>query len=204
MPLNVGDIVQTTYDYQMFSQRLMNVFSWRCVTAGTGPVTEVTQEIADYFSDTVTVGAPANRIKATISSDVEIIRVRAQVIHPIRYAYRFLDVHESGLKTGTKYCNTDVVFTRRGLLVGRSERANTYLPGTPTDVITDGQLIGGYQVQVFVNMQWTINQHTMPVSGAVLQPVIFHRRLGQSSEVIDLLVQPEARVMTRRTVGRGI
>lgn len=203
MALSVGDIIQTTFEYDAYLQKEMNVFHWRVINGGSGPASEQVQEIADYFSDTVTAGAPAKGLKSIISESITMMRVRAQNIYPVRTAYRFTDIFEAGLLGLTKYSNVDAVITRRGLIAARGETGNTYIPGLPEEKVDNGLISGAHQLAISVAMQWVVQVHTMPVSGVELQPVIFHRQIGQASEVLDYLVQPEARVMTRRTVGRG-
>lgn len=200
----VGSILQVTYEYDMFNQSLMNTLHYVVDTTGGGVFFDQLQEVADYFGDVVTAGRPGRAIHNYTSESLTMLRTRAQVIAPIRYSYRSSPVFQAGLRGVTTTCNTDAVLTKRCDLAGRKYRGNFFLPGIAANDTFEGVLTGAYKTLLEVNFQWLDDKPVMPVSGMILEPVIFHRINGAWDPVTDYAVQDQVRVMTRRTVGRGI
>lgn len=203
MPLPVGSIAQVTYEYRHFGQRLLNTCHWFIETAGTTPDQGVaTQEMANYFGS-VGAGGIANKILALLPSSVTLEYVRAQLINPVRYAYFFKTLFSNGTRGVSPTPNVDFVITKRTAFSGRREVGDWYLPGADPADMLGGAVDPIFQGLIDTNMQWLKTHQTMPVSGAILGPVIFHRGSGTASDITSIIVQGEVRVMTRRTVGRG-
>lgn len=204
MPLPVGSTVQVTYEYESFNQILQNTCHWVIQSAGTtADQALATQEIADHFANAA-VGGPLGKLLPLLPGTVQVQYVRAQIIAPSRYAYYFASPFEVGMRGPAATGNLDAVITKRTDMAGRREVGNWFLPvGDPEDML-DGLLTPLFIGQIADKMSWLRTRQTMTVSGAQLDPVIFHKATGTASDIRSLLVHPEVRVLTRRTVGRGI
>lgn len=204
MPIPVGSIVQVTFEYEHFSQRLMNVTHWRVEDGGTLSEPSEVQAIADWFGNTALAGRPANLLLGLIPSTCSIMRTRAQVISPARTAFRERAAGDAGLRDASKSANFDAVVTKRTDFSARWAQGNFYLPGIAGTDMDDGELLNTYKDDIETGLSWLKNTATLGVGQPTLIPVIFRRSDNTSTPITSIVVQDQVRVMTRRTVGRGV
>lgn len=199
-----GSTVQITFEYSHFLQTLMNVVHYTCETeSSTGTIASESQALADYFGDTGDAFSPASKLKSILPSSVVIRTVRAQVIHPVRYAYRFKDVNDAGVLGPSPTANIDVVITKRTDSSGRGKQSDFYLPGLTPENMVNGVLTDLYTTDVENKTNWLHNIYNS-VAGGSYHPVIFKRSTGTVTPITSRFVHTTVRCMTRRTVGRGI
>lgn len=200
-----GSTVQVTFRYQHFGQILMNVLHWTVIDEGTsGTIASQTQEIADWCGDKVNVGHGAYHLLRIIPETCTLLDVTAQVVSPGRFAYRFAVVNATGIRGPSESANFDAVVTKRTDSAGPGKQSNMYIPGLGAADMAAGYLESTFQEAVFDNTEWVGLGLTMPVTGVLLAPVIFRRATGTVTPITSVLTHSQVRVMTRRTVGRGI
>jgi hypothetical protein len=203
--INVGDLFQITFRYSHVGQRLLNVLHYRVEDVGLATdVMVASQQIADFFGSYLVAGSPANLLLELLPSTCTLVDVRAQRVSGGRQAYRFKTVDQPGARGPSEAGNLDCVITKR---TDSGEAHNTspfYLPGIASEDMDNGTLNTTYKDDVRIGMNGIITTLTVGVSSIVLAPVIWYQTTGGAHAYItSLLVQPEVRVMTRRTVGRG-
>lgn len=204
MPFAVNTIFEVRFNWEHANQVLMNVTHWRVKVAGTGTETDATQQTADWFADDVTAGHPAAKLLPLVPGTCTLETVHAQAIHPTRWGFRDSPVFMPGTRGGSITPNVDAVVTKRCALSGRKYVGEFYVPGLDANDADLGTLTDEFITAVNVGMSWlATDQGPMP-DGMILEPIIFHRADGTFDKVVDYTCQPTVRVMTRRTVGRGI
>jgi len=207
MGVPAGSIFQTTVEYQMWGQTLLNVLHYRVLTEAIEPLERVeTQQLATFLADAVTAGKPLERLRGLVSSSVTIVGVKAQVIRPERYAYREASTGAPGLRAANNNTALQASITKRTDFTGRNRQGGVHLPPGGADDYEEGLLSLDYLADLEVGKDFLINDITVAASGGVYRPVLLHPPTAapQWDDVTAADVQIQSRVMSRRVVGRGI
>jgi len=204
----VGDIYQATFVYDIYGQVLMNVLQYRTLTVTGIELSPVvtTGVIATKLKDIVTVGAAAHDIKQIISSSVSMRYVQVQRIAPIRYAFQRADIETPGLRAPTEYTNVNTVVTKQRELSRKGGQPAIHLPPAGQGDYQDGILDLDFKILVQENTEWLWKVLVVDGANIELAPIVWRGTdaIPQYDNIFDNVVQKECRVMTRRTVGRGI
>lgn len=208
MSITTNTVLQTVVRYQMWDQTLLNVLHWRPQTTGTSTDDYTwTKACIDKFVADIGVGGTMLKdIRTCISSDCSIVDITGQIVEPNRVAFYRAPVSVAGSRGLNQFPNVDTVVTKRTQLSGRRFVGAIHMPPGAQDDYVNGLLTAGFKTVVDGASTWLYTDYTIPANGAVLRPVIFHGS-GASpffTDVFQREVQQTARVMTRRTVGRGI
>lgn len=208
MAIGPTTIFQTVVRYKMWDEELQNVFHWRVETTG-GNTDEVLVSNAfalELQADIAVAGTPLHDLLECITSDCEMIDVTVQVVFPIRTAFRRKVIGVPGVKGTNRFQNVQSTVTKRTNKAGRPYVGGIHIPpGGEADYI-DGLLSPAFKTTVLTNSAWMYTDYTESTYGTVFRPVVFHggTLLPPGDDVTNIEVQEQARVMVRRTKGRGI
>jgi len=203
----VGDIFQVNINWSVYGQRLMNVLHYRCTAVDGAPtrLAQQTELLNVLFDDTAFLADLRN----ATPQDVSLYSVSAQAIEPVRVrATTQLKDLPGLIEQDANTSNVCAVITKYTDFATRNQIGAMHIPiGGGPMYVADGLLAAG-QVTVIDAVALHL---TDPVVGALnndYAPVIFHRARPNIPAGYDYLTatrtQLTARVMTRRTVGRGI
>jgi len=203
-------IVEITYNYSFANQRYMNVLHYQKFAPQT-VVTDIPTELDQIKTEAARVGAGtlSTAIHDCIPPNVDVDFVRVQEIYPSRSAV----VDSGSLGAGSAINNAvtgniAAVITKRTQFAGRDQVGAVHIPCVPPDECADGEIDnGGAYYASLQALAGKLIDNLVPVgTGALYRPVLFHRltQPPTSTQVWSTIVQPQVRVMRRRTVGLGI
>lgn len=193
-------ILEVQYRYKLQGQQLINVLHYRLnqeVTDGRGAA----EEAAENVFNEVFVG-----IQTRQTTDVTNCEVRAQWVHPTRYAHVtwYPPALAGSSAPPTLSIGTSIVLKKLADLAGHSHRGRIFVGGAPVSdteigLITAASLPG-----------WRTIAETMavdvelPLAVAIVEPVIwsYADRLT-NDEIVQGEVDQALRYQRRREVGRG-
>lgn len=207
-PIVVGDIMQAIIRGRVNGQVNLNVLHYRCTKSPTG---------TNYFIQTENlgriIGGPAaDSIVSTwlpnIGKNATIDWVQTQRVSPIRSIYTRFPVGAPG--TNAADCeaqNTAAVLTKQVDRVGRGRVGSFHAGYVPPAFQLRGLLTVAGTVE-YTKLADKLNALLVgPLDGAEYEPVTFEPTAPVGfnfSKIVNVFVQPEVRVMRRRTVGLGI
>lgn len=208
MPIPLNSVVEVAYEYEYSSQRYLNVSHWlKTVNQTVG--TSITAELLELATSLSAAGGGSflTLLRACLSVDVTVARVRCQMVDPTRSLAVYGSINASGtFGGGASQGNLSAVITRRTELGGRDQIGSWHMPAVPDGVSTLGFLNG-------IGSYWTAlltfaNRLNVAVSGTGLasyDPVLWHNRTvpHTTSLLTSSQVQDTVRTMRRRTVGVG-
>lgn len=200
-----GSVVQVTIDYLHFESVLMNVLHYVCVEEATGGATiaSETQAIADKIGDDANPASPVSEIIKLIPSSCVLRSVKAQVVSPDRYAYRFKNIYTAGDRGESYTANVDAVVTKRTDSSGYGKQGDMFLPGLDANDAVGALITDAFFTEIETGMQW-LKASVVTEADGLYSPVIFHRGTATVTPITSVLPHNTVRVMTRRTLGRGI
>lgn len=206
MPLAVGSIIQVTVLQTKFAQKIMNVFHYRTTAApSTGSEAENVRALINHLW-LPPGGILAPSWQAINADNTFLDRVRGQQVAPTRLAY----VEELIVSSGNidanqlETQNLSWVFVKQSEFAGRRGRGTTHMLIAANDDLEDGLLSATRQAERTTFME-LIDDTVTVGAGGTYEPVIYHPDFSPAFHRITHCTQkPEVRVMTRRTVGRGI
>lgn len=206
MGLATNDRVQVVTRYEVNGQVNLMVLHYRVTNPD--PTTSVEQDclaIADWFSDAATLGRPMQRLLPMFSTNTLVRWVRAQRVGPTRSVFRQSDVGEDGSFAGTSTAqNLTVSLTKRTNTPGRKGIGRVQMGGVSTTVYDEGRVVSADYKTRFNLLEAALTGTVTAAAPLQIVQCLPASVGGPAYDVVDMLLQPEVRTMTRRTVGRGI
>jgi hypothetical protein len=202
-PVPAGAIMELIMEGRLFGQQIMTVLHYKL---SDGPA--LPDQVAatnDFIVAAAAGGLVISKWVDCLSEQVVDITPRAQIIHPVRYAYQTnaLFIAEGGVAQPSLPSNSAVAISRRTFDTGPHEHGTIHMPGVPSTFVVDG----------------SVNLVGQPVYGSFADemklaitvgfdrdwdPVIFNRSAPETSKTIqDTSLKFPIRTMHRRTVGLG-
>jgi hypothetical protein len=207
MAYAVGDIVEVTWQQLMFSQQVLNVQHYRCVSStSSGSDVGDNASFANHLASLTGAGQLIDLWAGALAPSWELKSVKVQKISPVRSAYVTASINQMGqAATTTQLSNLAVVVSKRGTSGTRSGQGSIHFAGWPTNFFTGGEVQAGIDTW-WNNLEplWSATQvvATIPAS---LQPVIFNPGATPNYQTVAVWqLQDTARVMRRRTVRVGV
>jgi hypothetical protein len=204
----VGDKIQITIEYKMWGQTLLNVTQWNIdVDSAAGTNLARMKAIAEFLGDPANDAGIVKPVSRFITSDCKIVNLRVQTITAVRRAPWVQPVNLDGLRDSQPNQNIDTVVQKLVEFSSRGGKGAIHFPPGGFDDYEEGTLKGPMRTLVAANTLWMYTVVTIPANGMKISPVVrFTPPGGQKGwqDVIGRRVQETTRVMTRRTVGRGI
>lgn len=206
----IGDIYETRFNYTLYGQRLMNVLHYKQLIAdpaGTNP--------ANLVIDGLQVaGGMQAVIRQAIPSDCSLDSIDAQLIYPTRKRYIRRVVGLPGQwESAATTANVAASIEKYTALAGRNQVGRIQIPISP---LADA-CVGGFTTPDMraalqdIAAQIPFVLHAADSVLAQFGPVLFHRQNPQTpnippsyNDIAGAFAMDTVRVMTRRTVGRGI
>lgn len=209
MPIGADTIVQTVFQWRMYAQTLLNVVHWRFETFG-ADVNEYLAAnaiAAKLQADEAVAGTPVNGLLNCVSSDCLMEKVQAQIIYPVRWAFASRDITNGiGQRGANQYQNVQTCVTKKTIKSGREFVGAMHMPPSGGEDYIDGFVTAGFKAVATLQTSWLYTDYPIPAINSVLRPVLFHRGpiFPPYTDIQGREVQDQARVMVRRTIGRGI
>jgi hypothetical protein len=145
---------------------------------------------------------------AACSSDWTLLYTRGQFVGPIRFAYAQKPKNVSGIiASDCRAQNVSGVITKRTGLSGRNQIGALHMPGVPVSGYTAGEITPALQAKYALVAADLILPVTAAIGAGKYLPCLWHKTHAfpaWTDQVLYTVVQPELRVMRRRTVGLGI
>jgi hypothetical protein len=209
MAIISGDLLVTTFRGLMFGQRVQTSYGWVCTSSTSGNST-----LSDQASLADAIGANTgttlfSTYLACLSGSVDIDQIVVQKIWPVRQIRTIKPVAASGSAgVNTDVSNISVVISRGTEFGGRDQISNLHLPGPPIDTaLALGVWQPAYLATVGLHAAESYDGITVAVAGGsfTINGAIIHRSgtPGAYNRISRHQVNPVARIMDRRTVGRG-
>jgi hypothetical protein len=183
-PIPTGAIVAASWIGNCLGQRTLTTMHFRMTNPTDLPDGQAALNVlAAAIQGT---GGLQAKLMAPMASNVEVLALRLQWIHPVRYIFE-------------QY----VTVERRGVVADRHNRGTLHLWGVPQDGFTGGLVSSTYTTAAgpFVGAQ---HVDIATVAQGRYIPIIFNRNAPDNSpEIESALQQGTIRIMRRRTVGVG-
>lgn len=211
--LAVNDIIEVKARGTLFAQQMLNVFHFRLSVIPTSP--DYQTGMVDLLS-AIDGSMFQTKFLACCPNEYTLQDWTVQRVSPAREIYyrKFEGVIGTG-GAGNPAQDVNAVLTFRsehvnnhtpGVFTNEGGTGGCHFPGIPSSSAVGGLITAGYATTVGAFGDQLLIGFA-PTLGGVYLPCIWNRKAtGQpkSKDVIQTVVQPEVRVMRRRTVGRGI
>ena len=205
MSLEVGNIVQLTYKWDVNGETCLSVFNAVCTIAFTTPDANTTlRQLADLAA---TRTFPLTDALANcISNQVDLDGVRTQILWPTRSVFvDAISAVTGGVDTLCSYTNVSAAITRRGVTAGRKNVSTLHVPGVPDGQADAGVWGADYRLLLNTLALKVIDNWVVGADPGRLKPIIYRKSSPtESQRVTSTAVQFTTRTMRRRTVGLGI
>jgi hypothetical protein len=199
---SLGDKLLVSFDGRLFQQRLLTTF-WFQISALTG--TPTLGLVMDQLkAQMVTANKLVPKFLAVCPNSYSLENIWIQPIDPIRYVKSVYLVGTSGTNSGVaNTANQSIAVLRRGVIASRKSISVLKIPA-PNDAasILDGIFENAVTSAAGAFGLESIQQ--IGLTSATVNPVIRNGPLAIDVQLIqNYEVELTARVMGRRTVGRG-
>lgn len=207
MPLEVGDVVQVTYESSLSGQTILNILHYKVSTAGI-TISETTQlgVYAAYFANPAATPCPLKFLVAALGDNQVMSNVKCQRVFPTRGVYVQEDINSTGTQDPAGTPNIALSVTKRTRLPGRKGIGRVQVGGLPNTAYVNGILTAAYSNIIGPLLSNFALPVTIALDGSVLTPVVYgtgYEGLDRS-EIFQVQLEQEVRTMHRRTVGLGI
>lgn len=206
MALQVDDVIRVDYRGTCYGQRIILTTGYR-VTVNFTAGGSVSADLG-LILNTIALGGvndvPTFYLQC-LQNAYTLEEVRAQVVFPIRSAYRsvFYAADNAGSGGVGTVANDSAAITLRGPLAGRKNVSTKHIGPVPDSVSANGLLTNPYKVklQALINALGT----TMTPAGnpGRCLPVIINKFAASTVQWTDARIGAQSRVQRRRTVGLG-
>lgn len=205
MALPANSVIELTLQGSCLNQTILNVFHYAVKTPSS--ITLVTDEVAEFNDHMMTagVGSFRNTFLACLPDNYTLDYSVAQAVYPIRYIRQRIGVTAAGVGDPVEAANTQVSITTQTVFAGRQFVGGKRLLASNNNAL-GGKWAGSYLALVQGFADEMLVEQTVTTGGGVYIPVIWHKPPGSGgvNQIIRAFVQPEVRVIRRRTVGLGI
>lgn len=208
MPIQLNDVIRTTFYSSVSGQRLLNVLHYRVSELVGAPDTiGALESIANELGDETVANQPMEAFQQLTAVNCTWNFVRAQRVYPAPTIYIESPIAVNGLRIpGATLPNIALSISKRTATPGRTGVGRVQIGGMSAEAYVDGKFTNSFMSDVELNapsFRQTIN---VTFGGIVLVPVLFHgpNALQPTSDVLVCDGHIEARTMHRRTVGLGI
>ena len=207
MGLAVGDIVQVQWRGLAMNQQFLLTRNYVLSGGGGNAAHSVPEDLLD-IGEAINVGGLndlTTDFLALMPTNYQLFEIRTQRIAPERSV--LVDVN-AGPAAGTEGSvavvpNDAAVVTFRTELAGRNQVANIHLGPLPVDGASAGQITGPYNG--LINAFAILLTDNLAIAGftGILKPIILHKPAMTWNLITHFQIQPQARVMVKRTLNRG-
>lgn len=204
--ISAGDLIQYTIEYDVLSQRCMNVFFYSVrgdLSADTDGATYLDAFLAEMEKPVSIMSA----IKLAMAPNTTILQHSAQKVLPLRMTRRINPIGLSGTSSlgDCAAPNLSGVITKTVDRAKRGGTGSTHIAGVPTGAVELGRLEETYENALYSIAQRIASEIDPGIDLLKLQPVLGGLPLSVNApDITGYAVQNTIRVMRRRTIGVGI
>jgi len=209
----VNDIIELKLAGHLFGQQMLNVFHYRASTTG---LDNTYYASIDSFVTAWNASPMRGSFLACAPNEYTFDNIFCQRVSPSRDVYRFLGTGANGTGgAANPAVEANACITKRtghvnnhtaGVHTNVGGTGAVHLPGIPSSGASAGLITPAYSI--------TLDLFALDVKSSVIDantrtwiPCLWHRNntpQPSSDDLIDAVTKVEVRVLTRRTVGRGI
>lgn len=213
MPRTVvpGAVLELAYAGRHDGQRTLNILHFGITTISGATEVDGDSVILGLLAEgynTETPGEWLHTYLSCISSDFALEFIRSQWVSPTRWSYT---THVPAIAVGlvaqlSMPANVSGVITKRTLLPGRHNIGSLHLPCVPKNEVEGSMLSTDQRTNMsdLAILSVDVNNITVGAATVTVSPLIFNALVPASSQVwLSNVIQPEVRIMRRRTVGVG-
>lgn len=215
MAWEANQIIEVRIVQRSNEELLMNVLHYVPGTPGTGVLlNDLVAGFATAFGDTA-VGTVLGGMRGLQSNQTELLEFVVQPVFPTRYASTHFEIAAVGTLGGA--CdrqNTHLAFTKKGRLGNRANIGTFHLGGVANVAFLAGELNPAHNAAAGNMAAGLLHIYNDVANGIEYFPVILNKepipdtdpvryRIKGKTNIVDVEVQPTARVMYRRTKGVG-
>jgi len=204
--LPISSVIEVTYLGTLCGQRVMNTLHYRVTTPST--MVTVQEEMAQLATRFTDIGANdiLTKYRLCVPESMVINSVVLQPVYFTRYRKFTYPVNKVGLSDPTEVPNIQAAITFWTEFSGRDQVGGVRIPAS-YQLAASGYWQAAY-TQVLEDLADFITTIIIvTVGGGVYAPVIYHRKedhVPKSDDIKGYIIQPQTRVLRRRTVGLGI
>lgn len=203
-----NSVIQATVEQRLNGQTVLNTLQYRTDNYVGGSSVDGESLLAAMNTKLQDVAGLIPLMRAAQSDDLEHLKLRLQVVHPIRRPYALFDTGGTGnIAQPSEPSGINAVIVKQSSNVGRGTAGAFHLGGIPQNAVSEGLLTAGYQV-LLTDLADEIQQiQAITVAGVTLDlvPMMFNgTTVDNNDDIWDAYIKDTVRYMTRRTVGRGI
>lgn len=205
-----NDICEVSLRGTLCGQTVLTVCHWRF---DTGFLTDMVEALDDFHAKLDAGGGLIETYLEGAANNYTLTQVVLQMISPVRFARFPYNAGGTGIQAdpaGTADLAAVIEFstlfsTPRKLKLGRGMQGGLHYGPVPASKIGNGLIDAAYRAAELNNIGNAFTQVITTSAGNDWQPVIYHRKDAANpyTDVSRYSVKTEARVMRRRTVGRG-
>lgn len=211
-----GQIMEIIYRYHVNEQICMAVFHYKTNQEYTGvDEIDVTNEMLGKVS-TVSTNTLLNNMASCQSSDVSYLDVSCQIVFPTRFLKFAAPITKAGsVGVSCTAQNVAAVITKQTRNAGRNAVGSLHIGGLATSLYSGGLATVTLKTSMAFVLSSMLSNIDLATSTTTWLPCLANRTVivveGKkhypivgSTELYTGKIQPELRVMRRRTVGLGI
>jgi len=204
--LNIGDVVSIQIHGRIFNQVTMSTFHYKVTTASTTPDTKVALEALGTSFKTQ-LNAPGLAFLQAAPQNWLAEKVRLQVVSPILSQYAIVSWNLFGtIGSDANASNVTGTLTRRTSFGGRTQIGALHTAPLPDAAMLSGLIAASHLAKMDNLADKMDNNFTVLAETTQVTPVLWSTNdpFNNNKLITSIIVQPEIRVMRRRTVGLGI
>ena len=200
----VGAIFLSSMRHQHVGQIIRNQFHWRLETnTNSRPVNIVCDALDAEMNKT---GGIFKKMQSLRDLGCNLLDTAHQMISPARYAGVGYTKNVGGdiVATGINITQTAAVLTRRAVVATRRGVSSLHIPLAAADLLIDLGVLSNTVLTTVGEIGNLILNTASLGDGMSVRPVIYHRNATPLFDYIEtFIVQPQVRIVRRRTVGLG-
>jgi len=205
----VDDVLQVTYNWTVFAQRLMTVLHYRfeTVPAGSPEKVAVLAALASKFSEG-TMPMTAAFLQAT-PNNITLLDVQVQQVKPVRTIYqRGVNSNAGTFASAAQTANLCASIEKQSIKVGRDGVGRIQWPPLTPDTLLNGFVDSDYRDTQLETLSAELASAQVLIAPfgypCTLRPCLPAGGADHDYDLWDCFPEATARTMHRRTVGLGI
>lgn len=213
--LIVGDVLQININTTLLNQQTINTFFYRCTSPGTGSVSVNADIIGAMAYFETGVGGVYAPWRACVPVTNIIKPITGQLIKPHRSVrINRVPANVVGGRGDANTPNLSAVLTRGTDSGERGQVGSIHLPGVAELDQSNGDIDPALGVLMTALGTAVLNPIVVAITLLTLEPVLYHPDIFDTAGILirpwfttpltRTIVQPEIRVMRRRTTGKGV
>lgn len=208
-----GNIFECTWFCTFAGQRLLTVMHYAITIVPADPTYNIVQD--DFSVHLMAAGGFTDALKGCLNNSATVDFLRVQMVHP-RQVLRDFAINLAGTAGATSNApNVAAVITKRtahagnhtkGVITNRGGVGSIHVGALPADAMDNGLITIPYAGLLGVLAIKSVQEVTLNGGGKAV-PCLWHKKATfppDYDRYTHFYIQPQVRIMRRRTVGLGI